>query len=99
MASELNLEDRMQLAIKALLSCQACQESTDKTSLDERQYISLQRSVSVRSKAEVIITHARNTSDACETHALSVEKSIASLALWFCWQWHHLISKESSPPV
>jgi ankyrin repeat protein len=30
---------------------------------------SLQRSVSVRSRAEVIIMHTPSTSDACETHA------------------------------
>jgi hypothetical protein len=32
-------------------------------------------------RAEVIITHAPSTSDACEMHAQPVEKSIASLAL------------------
>jgi hypothetical protein len=66
------------------LSCQPAKEPTDKTSLGERQYISLQRSVSVHSRAEVIITHAPSTLDACETHAPSIEKSIASLVLWFC---------------
>jgi len=40
---------------------------------------SLQRSVSVRSRAEVIIMHTPSTSDACETHAQPIEKSIASL--------------------
>src|SRR5271154_2865123 len=32
-------------------------------------------------RAETIITHAPSMSDACETHAQSVEKSIASLVL------------------
>jgi hypothetical protein len=32
-------------------------------------------------RAEVIITHAPSTSDACDMHAQSVEKSIASLVL------------------
>jgi hypothetical protein len=32
-------------------------------------HLSLQRSVSVRSRAEVIIMHTPSTSDACETHA------------------------------
>jgi len=48
------------------LSCQACQEPTDKTTLVTS---SLQRSVSVRSRAEVISMHTPSTSDACETHA------------------------------
>jgi hypothetical protein len=39
-----------------------------------------QRSVSVRSRAEFIVAHMPSTSDVCETHAQSVEKSIASLA-------------------
>jgi hypothetical protein len=42
--------------------------------------ILLQRSVSVRSRAEVIVTHMPSTSDVCETHAQSVEKPIPSLA-------------------
>jgi hypothetical protein len=42
-------------------------------------YSFLQRSVSVGSRAEVVTTQAPSTSDACETHAQSVEK-IASLA-------------------
>jgi hypothetical protein len=47
-------------------------------------YSSPQRSVSVRGRAEVIITHMPGTSDACEMHAQPVEKPIASLALRFC---------------
>src|SRR2546421_2513155 len=47
-------------------------EPTDKTSLTG---ISLQRSVTVRIRAEVIITHTPSTSTACEMHAQSVEKS------------------------
>jgi hypothetical protein len=35
---------------------------------------------SVRSRAEVIVTHMSSMSDVCETHAQSVEKPIASLA-------------------
>ena len=52
--------------------------------LKERVYPSLQRSVSVRSRAGVTITHTPSTLDACETHAQSVEKSIASLILRLC---------------
>jgi hypothetical protein len=56
-----------------------------KTPLDEGRCSSLQRSVSVHSGAEVIITHMPSASDACETHAQPVEKkSIASLALRPC---------------
>jgi hypothetical protein len=47
-------------------------------------YPSLQRSGSVRGRGEVVVTHTPSISDACETHAQSVEKSIASLALRFC---------------
>src|SRR4051794_31809661 len=58
---------------QVFLSCQDCpdyQKPINKTPLDERRYYSsLQRSVSVRSRAEVIITHAPSMSDACETHA------------------------------
>jgi hypothetical protein len=50
-------------------------------------YSSLQRSVSVRSRGNVIIMHTPSTSDACEMHAQSVEKYVASLALRFCWHW------------
>jgi hypothetical protein len=54
---------------------------THKTPLDERRHnSSLQRSVSVHSRAEVIIIHTPSTLDACETHAHTLEKSIASLA-------------------
>ena len=42
-------------------------------------YSSLQRSVSV-GRAEIIIMHTPSMSDACERHAQSVEKFIASLA-------------------
>jgi hypothetical protein len=63
--------------------CQACQP-IDKTPAGREIYSSLQRSVSVRSRAEVIITLTPSMSDACEMHAQSVEKSITSLALRFC---------------
>jgi hypothetical protein len=52
-----------------------------KTLMDERWYSSLQRLVSVRSKAGVIITHAPSTSDACEMHTQSIEESIAGPVL------------------
>jgi hypothetical protein len=62
-----------------------CQASPIKTPLDERTlHPSLQRSVSIRSRAEVIIMHMPSTSNACEMHAELVEKSIASLALRPC---------------
>jgi hypothetical protein len=66
------------------VSCYAkpANKPLDKTPLDERWCdSSLQRSVSVSSRAEVTITHAPSTSNACEMHAQPVEKSIASLAL------------------
>jgi hypothetical protein len=44
-------------------------------------YSSLQRLVSVRGKAGVIITHAPSTSDACEMHTQSIEESIAGPVL------------------
>src|SRR5436305_12440776 len=39
---------------------------------------SLQSSVSVHSRAKVIIMHTPSTPNACETHAQPVEKSIAN---------------------
>ena len=36
------------------------------------------------SRVEVIVTYAPSVSDACETHAPPVEKSIASLVLRLC---------------
>jgi hypothetical protein len=47
----------------------------------EKVCSSLQRLVSVRSRAELIITHMPSMADANETHTQSVEKSIASLSL------------------
>jgi hypothetical protein len=41
----------------------------------------LSSSVQSLTSTEVIITHASNTSEACETHAQPVEKSLASPAL------------------
>jgi len=50
--------------------------------LDQRRYVPLSSVQSLyECRAEVIITHAPSTSDACETHAQPVEKSIASLVL------------------
>jgi hypothetical protein len=66
------------------VSCQACQGTHRQDAGREMLYSSFQRSVSVRSRAEVIITHMPSTSDACEVHAQPVEKSIASLALRLC---------------
>jgi hypothetical protein len=45
-----------------------------KTPLDERRCGSSQRSVSVHSEAEVTITYAPSTSNACETHAQPIER-------------------------
>src|SRR5947199_6971699 len=67
------------------LSRQACQKNQPIRLCWTRDGIFLsQRSVSVRSRAEVIITHTPSTSDACEMHVQPVEKSISSLALLFC---------------
>jgi hypothetical protein len=70
------------LAIRSCASCYA-KKPIDKTPAG-REIDSSQRSVSVRSRAEVITTLTPSMSDACETHAQSVEKSITSLALRFC---------------
>jgi hypothetical protein len=57
-----------------LCSTKPAKKPTKKIPLDERWYVSsLQSSVSVGSKAEVIITHTPSTSDACKTHVQSVE--------------------------
>ena len=58
---------------------------TDKTLPDEKRYVPLSSIQSLSDcKAEVIITHAPGTSDACETRARPVEEFIASLALRLC---------------
>jgi len=58
----------------------------DKTPLDERRWVPLSSvQFLYECRAEVIITHAPSTSDACETHAQPVEKFIASLVLRLCW--------------
>jgi hypothetical protein len=57
----------------------------DETPLDERWYAPLSNLQSLyESRAEVIIMYTPSTSDACETHVPSVEKSIANLVLRLC---------------
>jgi hypothetical protein len=69
------------------LSCYAkpAKKPADKNPLDERCYVPLSSVQSLyECRAEVIITHAPSTLDACETHVQPVEESIATLAPWVC---------------
>jgi hypothetical protein len=80
------LEDRsFQMSI---VSCYAkpAKKHTDKDPRWRREGIFLFSSVQslYECRAEVIITHAPGTLDACGTHTQLVEKSIASLASWLC---------------
>ena len=61
----------------------------------EMVYSSPERSVSGRSRAEVIITHTSSTSDACETYAQSVEKPIVSLtpSVWLVFSFSFAFRK------
>jgi hypothetical protein len=58
---------------------------TNKALLDERRYIPLSSVQPLYDhRAKATITYTPSTSDACETHAQPVEKSLASLALRLC---------------
>jgi hypothetical protein len=63
-----------------VMLCQACQE----THRSDPRWTRYGMFPLYESRVEVIVTNAPSMSDACETHAPPVEKSIASLVLRLC---------------